>query len=235
MKKLALKTAFITTIPIMTGFLFLGIVYGLYMNSYGFGPLYPALMAAFIFAGSMEFLTVPLLLGPFHPVAAFLLTLMVNARHLFYGIALLDKYNAVRNWKRYYLIFGMCDESFSINYSASPPVDKEWFMFFVTLLNHIYWVAGAAIGGFLADFVKVTIPGLSFVMTALFVVIFLEQCLTERNWQSAGAGILLPVIALNIWGSQSFILPSLFLILLFLLLRKQWHRRKEYFIWTQLK
>ena len=118
------------------------------MNVSGFSFWYPALMSLTIFAGSMEFVTVHLLLGAFHPLQALVMTLMINARHLFYGISMLDKFKGT-GWKKPYLIFGMCDESFSINYTAaSPPdVDRGWFMFWVTLLNHFYWFSGSALGG----------------------------------------------------------------------------------------
>ena len=113
MKK-AFTVAFPKTIPIFAGFWFLGMAYGIYMNVSGFSFLYTLIMSMFIFAGSMEFVTVSLLLGAFNPLQALLLTLMINARHLFYGISMLDKYRHT-GWKKPYLIFGMCDESFSIN------------------------------------------------------------------------------------------------------------------------
>ena len=124
----ALKAAFPHTIPIMTGFLFLGMTYGIYMNVSGFSFWYPMLMSMTIFAGSMEFVTVNLLLGAFHPLEALTMTLMINARHLFYGISMLDKYKDT-GLKKVYLIFGMCDESFSVNYTADiqEDVDKGWF------------------------------------------------------------------------------------------------------------
>ena len=132
MKK-AFIAAFPHTIPIFAGFWFLGMAYGIYMNVSGFSFLYTLIMSLFIFAGSMEFVTVSLLLGAFNPLQALLLTLMINARHLFYGISMLDKYRHT-GWKKPYLIFGMCDESFSINYTARIPqgIDRNWFMFFVT-------------------------------------------------------------------------------------------------------
>lgn len=133
MKK-AFTAAFPKTIPIFAGFWFLGMAYGIYMNVSGFSFLYTLIMSMFIFAGSMEFVTVSLLLGAFNPLQALLLTLMINARHLFYGISMLDKYRHT-GWKKSYLIFGMCDESFSINYTARIPqgIDRNWFMFFVTV------------------------------------------------------------------------------------------------------
>ena len=133
----ALKAAFPNTVPILAGFLFLGITYGIYMRTSGFSFIYPMLMSLTIFAGSVEFVAVNLLLGAFNPLQALAVTVMLNARHLFYGISMLDKYKGT-GWKKFYLIFGMCDESFSINYTAYIPerVDRGWFMFFVTLLNH---------------------------------------------------------------------------------------------------
>lgn len=118
------------------------------MNVSGFSFLYPMLMSITIFAGSMEFITANMLLGSFNPVQAFLMTLMINARHLFYGISMLDRFRGT-GLKKLYLIFGMCDETFSINYTAEIPsdVDRGWFMFFVTLLNHFYWFSGSTLGG----------------------------------------------------------------------------------------
>lgn len=104
--KKALKCAFPHTLPILAGFLFLGITYGIYMNVSGFSFWYPMLMSMTIFAGSMEFVAVNLLLGAFDPLQALVMTLMINARHLFYGISMLDKYRGT-GWKKWYLIFGM--------------------------------------------------------------------------------------------------------------------------------
>jgi 4-azaleucine resistance transporter AzlC len=210
----AFKTAFPHTIPILAGFVFLGIAYGIYMNSLGFSAIYPILMSATIFAGSMEFVGVSLLLGAFEPIRALTLTLMVNARHLFYGISMLDKYKGTGR-KKLYLIFGMCDESFSINLTATvpPDVDKGWFMFFVTLLNHSYWVLGATIGGILGQYVQFNTQGLEFVMTALFVVIFLEQWFKEKNHDSALLGLGVSAFCLMIFGGENFIIPAMLIIL----------------------
>lgn len=210
----ALKAAFIVTLPIMAGFTFLGLAYGIYMNVSGFNFLYPLLMSITIFAGSVEFVAVGLLLGAFDPLNALILTLMINARHLFYGLSMLDKYN-VPGLKRLYLIFGMCDESFSINCTTDIPddIDKSWFMFFVTLLNHVYWVIGATAGGLLGSLIRFDTTGLEFVMTALFVVIFLERWMTENTHYSSLLGLGISLLCLLLFGGTNFIIPSMLLLL----------------------
>lgn len=210
----AFRAAFPYTIPIFAGFTFLGIAYGFYMHAYGFSALYPILMSLTIFAGSMEFVTGRLLLAPFAPVGAFFLTLMVNARHLFYGISMLDKYKDTGK-KKWYLIFGMCDESFSINCTAGIPdgIDKGWFMFFVTLLNQCYWVLGATLGGLAGNFIHFNTEGLDFVMIALFVVIFMEQWEKEKNHISGIIGLAASLLCLILFGSEHFIIPAMIAIL----------------------
>lgn len=217
----AFMSAFPATIPILAGFLFLGIAYGIFMNVSGFGAGYAIIMAILVFAGSMEFVAVSLLLGAFNPLGALLITLMVNARHLFYGISMLDKYSGT-GLKKLYLIFGLCDESFSINYTATIPkeVDKGWYMFFVTLLNHSYWVLGAAIGGIFGSMIHFNVDGLEFVMTALFVVIFIEQWMKETVHHSAVIGLAISVICLMLFDSSSFIVPAMVGILLVLTLMR---------------
>lgn len=223
MKTKAFKAALPYTIPIGVGFLFLGISYGFLMRSKGFSFVYPMLMSFFIFAGSMEFVTVNLLLSVFNPLYAFSLTLMVNARHLFYGISMLEKYKNV-GWKKFYLIYGMCDESFTINCTVTPPpdVDKGWFMFFVTMLNQIYWVSGATLGALLGYVIHFDTTGIEFVMTALFVVMFINQWEETSNHQSALIGVGCSLLCLLIFGSENFILPAMaFIICCFSLGRKK--------------
>ena len=222
-----LKAAFPHTVPILAGFLFLGMTYGIYMNVSGFNFVYPMLMSMTIFAGSVEFVTVNLLLGSFDPVQAFVMALMLNARHIFYGISMLDKFKGT-GLKKIYLIFGMCDETFSVNYTADilKDVDRGWFMFFVTLLNQIYWVAGATLGGIFGSFITFDTKGLEFVMTAMFVVIFLEQWLKDKNHFPALIGLGLSVLSLAVFGSSNFMLPAMFAILAALtILRKPFEKK----------
>lgn len=212
--KKALKAAFPSTIPIFAGFWFLGMAYGIYMNVSGFSFWYPMLMALTIFGGSLEFVAVTMLLGAFAPLQTLIMTLMIQARHLFYGIAMLDKFKGM-GWKRFYLIFGMCDETFSINYTAKIPedVDRGWFMFFVTLLNHLYWVTGSTIGGLLGSLITFDTEGLDFVMTAMFVVIFLDQWLKEKKHYTALIGVLASAVCLLCFGADSFMIPTMACIL----------------------
>ena len=214
MRRKALKAAFPHTIPILAGFLFLGMTYGLLMNVNEFSFVYPLIMSMVIFGGSLEFVAVSMLMAAFAPVQTLIMTLMIQARHLFYGIAMLDKFKGM-GWKKYYLIFGMCDESFSINYTAKIPegVDKGWFMFFVTLLNQLYWVTGSTMGGILGSFITFDTTGLDFVMTAMFVVIFLEQLMKEKKHYTAIIGTGASLVCLLYFGPDSFMIPTMITIL----------------------
>ena len=214
MKRKALRAAFPHTLPIMAGFLFLGAAYGIYMKVLGFEFYYPMIMSLTIFAGSVEFVVANLLLGAFHPIQALLMTLILNARHLFYGISMLERFQNT-GWKKYYLIFGMCDESFSVNYTANIPkdIDSGWFMFFVTFLNHIYWFVGATLGGVFGSVISFNTEGLEFVMTAMFVVIFMEQWMKDEKHSPAVLGIGISFLCLGIFGAEYFMIPSMIGIL----------------------
>ena len=214
MKKKAFRAALPYSLPICIGFLFIAMSYGFLMRSRGFSVFYPMAMSAFIFAGSMEFVAVELLLSAYAPLHAFLLTLMVNARHLFYGISMLEKYKGM-GWKKPYLIFGMCDETFSINCTVTPPegVDRGWFYFFVSLLDEFYWFLGATLGGILGGLLRFNTEGLDFVMTAMFVVIFMDQWLKEKHHFSAWIGLIASVACLLIFGADNFLIPTMICIL----------------------
>ncbi len=222
MKTKAFKAALPYTLPICVGFLFLGMSYGFLMRSKGFSFIYPMLMSFFIFAGSMEFVTVNLLLSAFNPAHALLLALMVNARHLFYGISMLEKYKNT-GFKKLYLIYGMCDESFTINCTVlpSPDVDKGWFMFFVTMLNQIYWVSGATLGALLGYVIHFDVTGIEFVMTALFVVMFIDQWDEMDSHSSALIGVSCSLLCLLVLGSEQFLIPAMSLIIVCFLVQKR--------------
>lgn len=228
MKLKAFKAAFPYTVPIFAGFWFLGLAYGIYMNVAGFRFFYPMLMSLTIFGGSLEFVAATMLLAPFAPIQSLIMTLIIQARHLFYGISMLDKFKGM-GWKKFYLIFGMCDETFSINYTADIPadIDKGWFMFFVTLLNHVYWFSGATIGGLVGSLLNFNTTGLDFVMTAMFVVIFMEQWMKEKNHTTAFIGLISTILCRVLFGVDNFMIPTMLCILVCLTAFKDSIERKE--------
>ena len=181
------------------------------------------LMGTVVYGGSLEFVLASLLLGGiFSPLSAFLMALMIQARHLFYGLAMLERYKGY-GLRSFYMIYAMSDETFSITCSAEPPegVDRGWFMFFITLLDQIYWVASAGVGAVVGSVLPFSTEGVDFVMTAMFVVIFLNQWEKEKQHISALIGILVPLVCLVVFGSGSFLLPAMACILVLLLaLRK---------------
>ena len=187
------------------------------MNVSGFSFWYPMLMSLTIFGGSLEFVAVSMLMSPFAPLQVFTVSLMIQARHLFYGISMLEKFKGT-GLKKFYLIYGMCDETFSVNYVADIPadVDRGWFMFFVTLFNQIYWVLGATLGGLFGSLITFNTKGLDFVMTALFAVIFLDRLMTEKKHYTAAIGVLSALACRIIFGADSFMLPTMGLMLLLL-------------------
>lgn len=218
----AARAAFPCTIPILTGFLVLGVAYGIYMKALGFSPLVPVLISIFVFAGSMQFVAGSLLTGAFAPVSTFFLTLMVNARHLFYGLSMLEKYSDLGK-KKLPTIFWMCDETFSVNVSAEIPegVDKGWFYFFVSFFDYSYWVLGTVLGAVLGQFIPFDTTGIDFAMTALFLVILVGQWEKETSHVSTLAGLIISLLCLIFFGPDHFIVASMVGILLFLTLLRR--------------
>ncbi len=218
----ALKAAFPYTLPVLAGFWFVGLAYGLYMQVSGFSFWYPLLMSLIVYGGSLQFVMVPLLLSPFAPLQAFFLALLIQARHIFYGISMLDKYRGL-GWKRFYLIFSLCDETFSINYAARipPEVDRGWFYFYVSLLNHLFWVAASALGGLAGSLIPFETKGMEFVLTALFLVILLDQWRKKREDANILIGLLASLACLFLFGPDHFLLPAMLTILALLLIFRQ--------------
>lgn len=217
-----LKAAFPHTIPVLTGYLFLGMAYGIYMNRMGFSFLYPLFISLTVFAGSMQFVLVNVLLSAFSPLHTFLLTLMVNARHLFYGLGMLTRYGGA-GLRKWYMVFALTDETFSVNVSCEPPegIDRQDFMFAISALDQCYWVLGSTLGGILGALVTFNTQGIDFVMTALFVVIFTEQWLTHKAHIPAMVGVGASVLCLAAFGAGSFIVPAMGLMLAALLLLRK--------------
>ena len=218
----AFRAAAPQTLPVFAGYLVLGLGYGIYVQSLGLPVWLPPLMGTVVYGGSLEFVLASLLLGSFAPVSAFLMALMIQARHLFYGLTMLQRYRGY-GLRSAYMIFAMSDETFSITCSAEPPegVDRGWFMFFITLLDQCYWVASAGLGAVVGSVLPFSTEGVDFVMTAMFTVIFLNQWEKDRQHYSALIGLAAPLACLVFFGSGSFLLPSMGCILILLLaLRK---------------
>jgi len=219
--KKALASAFPHTIPVLTGFLFLGTAYGILMHTKGYGVVWSVLMSAVCFCGSMQFAAIPLLTTAFNPLQAFLLSFLVNARHLFYGISMLEKYKGLGKL-RGLLILLLCDETFSICHSINPPegVNRKYFLFWLSILNYLYWVFGTFLGGVAGNFIAFDTNGLEFVLTALFTVLFLEQVKVKENWIPGIIGIVASVISLVAFGADSLVIPAMAIILVALSLFK---------------
>lgn len=202
----------------MTGFLCLGLAYGVLMQTKGYGPLWSVLMSAIAFGGSMQFVAITLLTTVFDPLQAFLLSVMVNARHIFYGLSLLEKYRGLGR-VRGFLIYTLCDETFSLVSSLEPPehVERREFYFWISLLDYSYWIIGTALGGLVGGFVPFDTTGMDFALTALFVVLFLEQWYRRENRPAGVAGILCAAAALALFGPDNLVIPAMLLILLVLL------------------
>ncbi len=225
----AFKTAFPYTIPVLTGFLFLGISYGVLMSVSGFPLWCPMLISCIVYGGSLQFAAVAMLLSAFAPVEVLAVALVVQARHLFYGITMMERFKGT-GWKKFFLIFGMSDETFSINCSTEPPadIDRPWFMLWVTILDWFYWVGGTAIGAGIGNFITFNTEGLDFAMTAMFVVIFIEQWLKDKKHWSALIGMAASVVCLVLFGADSFLIPAMLCILLLLgIFRKPIERAGE--------
>lgn len=216
--KKAMFAAFPHTVPVLTGFLILGIAYGVLMKSKGYGVVWSVLMSAIAFCGSMQFVAITLLTAVFNPIEAFLLSITVNARHLFYGISMLDRYKGLGK-VRMFLIYTLCDETFSISSSVEVPeeVDKKYFYFCISFLDYIYWILGTWIGGILGGAVTFNTQGLDFVLTALFVVLFMEQMKNKENRVSGLIGIVGSMMGIFVFGAENMVIPSMGIILLILL------------------
>lgn len=214
----ALRAAFPATVPVLTGYFCLGVAYGLLMAANGYGPLWSVLMSAIGFGGSMQYAAVSILVTAFEPLQAFLLTLMVNARHMFYGLSMLERYKGL-GWARFPLIYTLSDETFSLVSTLEPPegVGRRGFYLCISLLDYSYWVTATALGGLLGSVITFDATGLDFSLTALFVVLFLEQW-KERERRGAGiAGIACAAVSLAVFGPDDLVVPAMLMILAVLL------------------
>lgn len=213
MTKATLKRALIDTLPIMTGYVFLGFGFGIVMNQAGYGLFWSLALSLFTFAGSMQYVTVGLLTQGVSLLTAALTTVAVNARHIFYGISMVDAYKGMGKAKPY-LIFGLTDETYSLVARGTVPegVSKKWYWFFVTLFDQSWWVIGTILGACVGSLLKLNYEGIDFALTALFVTIFVEQWLSTKDHRPALIGVGASVVCLLIFGAGSFLIPAMAVI-----------------------
>ncbi len=218
-----LRRAFLDTLPVMSGYLVLGFGFGVIMNASGFNILLTFAMSLLIYAGSMQYAAVGLLTGGASLLTVALTTLMVNARHLFYGISMLEKYRHIGKRKAY-LIFGLTDETYSLVCRDNPLIAKERFRSYstwVTLLDHLYWVTGSVLGAAIGTLIQFNSEGVEFALTALFLTVFLEQWLSTKRHAPALIGVMASGVCLVIFGPAHFLIPSMLIIALLLCLMKE--------------
>jgi len=206
MKAKAFRAAFPYTVPVFMGYLFLGIAFGVLLASKGYNAIWAAVMSLTCYAGSGQFVGVNLLAAPFAPLHAVLIELMVNCRHLFYGLSLLEPFGRTGKLKPY-MVFSLTDETYSLQCGVKPPegVDEVWFRFFISILDHSYWIFGSVIGALAGTLIPFDSTGIDFAMTALFTVIFVEQWESADSHLPALTGVAVTAGCLLLFGSENFI------------------------------
>lgn len=222
MKK-AVKQAFIASVPVMTGYLVLGFGFGIVLKANGYSTLLAFVMSLTIYAGAMQYVAIGLITGGASLITVGLTTLMVNARHLFYGISMLEKYKDTGKRKPY-LIFALTDETYSLVCHDEPGIaekDRKNYYFFVSLFNQIYWIVGSVLGALIGSIVKFNTEGIEFALTALFVTVFIEQWLSSKNHTSSLIGVMVSAVCLIIFGSENFLISAMIAIPFLLCLHKE--------------
>lgn len=225
--KRALRAAFPHTIPVLTGYLFMGFAFGVLFRQTGRNPLLAVALSVIVYAGSLQFMAVIFLKGGVDLLTIFLMSLLINARHMFYGLPFIERFKHAGR-KKPYMIFSLTDETFSLLCSARPPldVDETSFFFSIALLDQFYWVVGSALGAAAGAILPFDTKGIEFAMTALFVVIFIEQWRSMPTQLPALTGIFVSLAALILFGGGSFILPAMAAIVAVLSLLKKPVERK---------
>ena len=228
MKKQAVRQAFLDTVPVMTGYVFLGFGFGIVMHQSGYGGLWPVAMSLFIYAGSMQYMAVSLLTGGASLLTTALTTLVVNARHLFYGISMVDAYKGAGK-KKTYMIFALTDETYSLVSRNQAPdgISFHGYCLLVSLFDQCYWVGGTLLGALAGNLLPINYEGIEFVLTALFVTIFVEQWLSTKNHFPAIVGVATTAACLIFFGKDVFLIPSMLLIAAILIMARKTGRRSD--------
>ena len=223
MKKSVIKKAFLKSLPVLAGYVVLGIGFGILLKKAGYGALWSFAMGTFIYAGSMQFVGVGLIDGGASIITTIITTFMVNARHLFYSISMIDKYKGSGKYKPY-MIFALTDETYSLLCDGKTPEgeDPNLYRFLVSFFNHVYWISGCVLGSLLGSVLPFSTAGIEFSMTALFIASLTEQWLSNKDHIPAITGLFSTLICLLAFGKENFLIPSMLLITFVLtLLRKR--------------
>ena len=229
MKKNAVRAAFLDTIPVLTGYVFLGFGFGILLHQSGYGVIWAAAMSLFIYAGSMQYVAVSLLSSGAGLLTAAMTAFLVNARHLFYGISMVDAYKGAGK-KKPYMIFALTDETYSLVSQDQAPegMDRHAYCFLVSLFDQIYWVSGSILGSLAGSLLPINYEGIEFVLTALFVTIFVEQWLSTKNHLPAVIGVVSTVVCLLVFGRDVFLIPSMVVIAVVLTVMRKTGRREAH-------
>lgn len=229
MKKNAVRAAFLDTIPVLTGYVFLGFGFGILLHQSGYGVIWAAAMSLFIYAGSMQYVAVSLLSSGAGLLTAAMTAFLVNARHLFYGISMVDAYKGAGK-KKPYMIFALTDETYSLVSQDQAPegTDRHTYCFLVSLFDQIYWVSGSILGSLAGSLLPINYEGIEFVLTALFVTIFVEQWLSTKNHLPAVIGVVSTVVCLLVFGRDVFLIPSMVIIAVVLTVMRKTGRRESH-------
>lgn len=222
MDKKAFKAAFPLTMPVFAGYLVLGMGFGILLSSKGYSFLWALVMSLTIYGGSAQYVAVDLLSGGASLISTALLTFMVNARYLFYGVSMIEKYKHIGKIKPY-LIFGLTDETYSLVCTTEAPegVDRKKFFFYITILDQSYWVLGSVLGAIAGSTLAFNTEGVDFAMTALFVVIFIDQWLSHKDHRPAIIGLVSTIVCLVVFGAESFLIPAMVVISAALLIMRR--------------
>lgn len=220
--KTVAKRAFIDTLPVLSGYVVLGIGFGILLSTKGYGLPWALLMSLFIYAGSMQYVTIDFLGSGATLIAVALTTLMVNCRHLFYGISMIDKYKNA-GIKKPYLIFALTDETYSLvcrDLEFADDKQRHSYYFLTSIFDQCYWVTGSIIGVLLGMIIPFNVTGIDFSLTALFLTIVVEQWLSSKDHSSAFIGFVCSIVSLIIFGSSNFLIPTMILITISLTVMK---------------
>lgn len=210
-----IKAAFPFTIPIFLGWIFVALTYGVLMSNLGYNAWWTMLFSAVCYCGGMQIAAIPMMSAGFDPAQMLLMSYLVNFRHTFYGIPLLEKYKNAGALKPF-LVYTLADEQFSISVSAKKPenVEDKYFYFGIHLLSFAYWIGLTGLGGVIGGLITFDTTGLDFALTAMFVVLFMQQWKQKENRPACVIGVAITLLCRVIFGTSMFLVPALLGMLL---------------------